>query len=131
MHKLLNPKVHGFVDYALVALFLAAPLLFGFTGMPATLCYVVAGIHAAMTLITAFPGGVLKVIPFTVHGYIELAAAVGLMALPWLAGFAAAELARNFFMAAGIAVVAVWLLTDYEAAEAPRPVEGGTSPIGG
>lgn len=130
MHKLLSPQVHSFIDYALVALFLAAPYLFGFTGLPATLCYVIALVHAGMTLITAFPGGVLKIIPFPIHGYLELAAGAALIAMPWLAGFAALEMARNLFLAAGAAVVAVWLLTDYEAAEVPRPMEGGTSAVG-
>lgn len=111
--KVLSPQAHGYIDYALVALFVLAPTLFGFGGIAATLAYALAAIHLVMTLCTAFPLGVVKLIPFPVHGAIELAVAVGLAIVPWLLGFQDVSSARNFYVVSGIAVLGVWLVTNY------------------
>ena len=116
--KVLSPRVHGYLDYAVVALFLLAPTLFEFRGLPATLCYILALAHAGLTLLTAFPLGIAKIIPFPVHGAIEAVVAVLSLASPWVFGFPAIEAARNFFLAAGALVGVVWNVTDYKAASA-------------
>ena len=118
--KILSPRVHGYLDYAYVGLFLLAPTLFGFGGLAATICYVLAIAHAGMTLMTAFPLGIVKVIPFTVHAGIEVAMVVLLLAAPFLLGFSNIPAARNFYIAAGALLGVVWLTTDYKAAEPPR-----------
>jgi hypothetical protein len=48
---------------------------------------VLAAVHAAMTLLTAFPLGAVKIIPFPTHGVIEIVAAVFILLAPWLLGF--------------------------------------------
>jgi len=116
--KLLSPATHGVIDYALVAVFLLAPTFFGFAGVPETLCYALAAVHLVMTLCTAFPLGVVKLIPFPVHGALELAVAVGLVIAPWLLGFEATAWARNFYVGAGILVFGAWLATNYTAVPA-------------
>jgi hypothetical protein len=113
--KVLSPKAHAPVDYAIVALFVLAPTIFNFGGLPATLTYCIAALHLGMTLITDFPGGLLKALPFTVHGNIELVTSFTLMALPFLLGFADVEAARNLYLISGVAVLAVWAMTDYKA----------------
>lgn len=113
MFKLLSPKAHAFVDYGIVAMMLAAPTLFNFIGTAAVLCYVVAAFHLLMTLATAFPGGALRLIPFPIHGVIELVAGVSLLALPFILGFGEVEVARNFFMIMGLATIAAWTVTNY------------------
>lgn len=115
--KILNPRVHGYLDYAAVLLLALAPTLFGFSGTPAALCYVLAIIQGGMSLMTAYPLGAVKVIPFTVHGGIELATAVFLVLSPWLLGFSDIASARNFFLVAGIGLGGVWLTTNYKAAD--------------
>lgn len=112
--KILSPKAHAPVDYLVVALFVLAPTIFNFSGLPVTLTYCIAALHLGMTMITAFPGGLLKAIPFTVHGNIELAMAFVLAACPFLLGFADMEVARNFYIASGVAVLLVWMMTDYK-----------------
>ena len=62
------------LDYATVAAFLNAPMVFGFHGIPAAIVYWMAGIHLLMTGCTDFPLGVFKWIPFRIHGVIELLA---------------------------------------------------------
>ncbi len=120
--RILSPRVHGYVDYAVAALFLLAPSLFGFGGLPETLCYILGITHAAMTLLTAFPMGAAKLIPFPVHGALEAAVGVGLLAAPWLFNFDEVPAARNFYVVTGVAVALVWLVTDYRSAYAPAGV---------
>ena len=117
--KILSPRVHGYLDYGVVALLLLAPSLFGFGGAPATICYVLAVAHAAMTLMTAFPLGIAKIIPFSIHGAIEVVASVFLVAAPWLFNFAHVLAARNFFIASAVMLGVVWLVTDYRSAYTP------------
>jgi hypothetical protein len=116
--KILSPRVHGYLDYAVVALFLLAPTLFGFAGVAASICYILAAVHAGMTLLTAFPLGIAKIIPFTVHGALEVGVSLFLLASPWLFGFDYVPAARNFFIASAVALGLVWLATDYRAAQA-------------
>lgn len=115
----LSPRVHGFLDYGAIALLLLAPMIFGFGGTPAMILRVLAVAYLAMVLLTAYPLGVLKVIPFTVHGYVEAVVSIFLIAAPFVFGFSQMDDARNFFLVAGIALVGVFLLTNYKAAEAP------------
>lgn len=49
MRKAVTARVHGVLDYATVAAFLNAPMVFGFHGTPAAIVYWLAGIHLLMT----------------------------------------------------------------------------------
>ena len=110
MHTLLSPRAHGVLDYVTVAVFALAPSLLGLGGVAATLSYVLAGVHLAMTLTTAFPLGVMDLVPFRVHGMVELAVGVALAVLA-VALFEGA--ARGFYLATGLVILAVWAATDY------------------
>ena len=110
MHTLLSPRAHGVLDYVTVAVFALAPLVLGLDGLAATLSYALAGVHLAMTLATAFPLGVAALVPFRLHGTVELVVGLALVAL----GFALfEETARWFFVAMGVTILAVWAATDY------------------
>jgi hypothetical protein len=113
--KILNPKIHGYLDYGVVILFLAAPTIFGSTGIPAIIAYTLAVVHLLVTAITAFPLGIVQLLPLQFHGAIELVVAFTLIALPWILGFVANLAARNFYIAVGVLIFAVWLVTDYKA----------------
>ncbi|MEJ7848715.1 MAG: hypothetical protein WKF92_11575 [Pyrinomonadaceae bacterium] len=115
--KILNPRVHGYLDYVLVVLFLLAPTLFGMSSGPSTISYALAAIHFTETILTAFPLGLVSLLPFTVHGAIEFLISFVLVAMPWIAGFASEIGSRNFFIGAGILIFVVWLTTDYKAAK--------------
>ena len=125
--KFLNPLVHGYIDYVAVALLTLAPSLFGFTGVAATICYALAVAQLGMSLVTAYPVSMAKLIPFTIHGGVELASSVFLVVAPWLFGFAMVEAARNFFVAAGIGLLLVYLVTDYKAAKQYGAAQRSTS----
>ena len=106
---------HGYLDYVTVALFLLAPTVIGLTGMAATIAYALAGIHLAMTLATDFPLGVFKLIPFTIHGWVERVVGPVLVLLPFFLGFDGS--ARGFYIVIGIVIILVGLLTDYQQSE--------------
>ena len=112
------------LDYAAVAAFLNAPMVFGFQGTPAAIVYWLAGIHLLMTGFTDFPYGLFKMIPFRVHGVIDLLAGIFLLVCPWLFGFSTDSAARNFFLAMGILILIIAALTDFSMVEqvpAPEP----------
>lgn len=122
--KILSPRVHGFLDYGVVALLLLAPSLFGFAGVPATICYVLAVTQAAMSLLTAYPLGLAKILPFSIHGAIEALTSVFVLASPWIFGFAENYAARNFFIASAVGLGVVWLVTDYRSSYASTTSHG-------
>jgi hypothetical protein len=115
--KIFTPLTHGYLDYVTVLLFLAAPTLLGLSGAPATLAYALAIIHLVMTLFTDFPLGLFKLIPFTMHGWVERVVGPLLVVVPFLLGFSADSTARNFYMVIGVVIILVGLLTDYRGAE--------------
>jgi hypothetical protein len=112
--KIINPKVHGYLDYMGAALLAVAPSIFNFSETAATASYIAAALQFGYSIITAYPLGAVKMIPFTVHAVIEFVTSLALVAMPWMAGFAGEDAARNFFVASGIGLLAVWLLTDYK-----------------
>lgn len=114
----LSPKQHAWLDYLTVIIFAMAPMALGLSGAAAVLSYLLAGVHLLVTLLTAFPGGMWPVIPFRLHGFIELAVGPALLVVPWLLGFAG--IAQMFYSAMGVVVLLVWSITGYS--EAPKTV---------
>ncbi len=96
-----------------VAVFLLAPLLVGLGGRPAAISYALAAVHLVMTLMTRFPLGVWKTIPFFVHGIVELIVGVALLILPSFDGYGPGSPARRFYLAMGAGILIVWALTAY------------------
>jgi len=111
--KVLGAFSHGVIDYLMVILLAIGPGVAGFHGAQATICYALAAVHFLLTVITRFPLGVLKTLPFWLHGTVEIIVAVLLVILPWLANFSAGVNSRKFFVAIGVLIFVIWLLTDY------------------
>lgn len=66
--KVISPHMHGYLDFLTVILFLLVPALFGLNQVSALLVYSSAAAHLIMTLAPDFPFGIVKIIPFPVHG---------------------------------------------------------------
>jgi hypothetical protein len=111
--RVLGAFSHGVIDYLMVIFLAIGPGVAGFRGPQAKICYLLAAVHFLMTVITRFPLGVLKTLPFALHGGIEIVVAVLLIIMPWLANFSAGVLSRNFFVAIGVLIGLIFLLTDY------------------
>lgn len=112
--KLLNSRIHGMIDYAFDLVLLFAPAILNFSPVASGICYTFAVAHFVTSLCTKYELSLFKLIPFTVHGGLELAAALVLMATPWMAEFSAELAARNFYVVMGVALLGVWSTTDYK-----------------
>ena len=121
--KIIQPKLHGVVDYAAVAALLVLPSVLDFTNTPATLSYLLAATQLIVSLLTRYPLGLIKRIPFPLHGYYELVTSLLLVPLPWLFGFSNEDAARNFFVISGVSLFVVWLVTNYRAVPADAQYE--------
>ncbi|MEO8795782.1 MAG: hypothetical protein ABI390_09965 [Daejeonella sp.] len=110
--KIIAPRLHGFIDYILVVFLLLSPTLFGMTGLLANLTYALGAIHLLLTVFTGFSLGVIKVVPFPIHGLIELVVGIALIVCAFTL-FRMHTLGHFFYAGLGIAVLLVWILTDY------------------
>lgn len=111
----LSNIAHGYLDYVTVVIFLLAPSLFGLSGLPAMIAYGLAAVHLLLTLATDFPNGMVKIIPFHLHGWVERLVGPLLVVLPFILGFSNDAAARNFYIGIGIVIIAVGIGTDYKA----------------
>jgi hypothetical protein len=119
--KPLKPLPHGIIDYAMAGTLMAAPWLFGFSrNKKATTNAVISGAAVlGLSLMTRYPLGAVKKIPFSTHGVIETLAAVMTAAAPWTMGFAHNRSARLTHVLSGLATLGVVAVTDYRAADRP------------
>jgi hypothetical protein len=117
--KVVKPLPHGVMDYAEAGMLMAAPWLFGFSrNRKATTCAVVSGLGIlGLSLFTRYPLGVVKAIPFPVHGVIEAMAGVMTATAPWLLGFSHDRNAKLTHVMSGLGSLALVAVTDYQAAE--------------
>jgi hypothetical protein len=110
--KIITPKLHGIIDYLVVIFLLASSSLFGFTGFIAAFTYVLAGVHLLLTILTNYNAGLLKIIPLPAHGLIELIVGIALIILAFKT-FSDTYIGEIFYGCFGVAVLAVWALSDY------------------
>ncbi|MEP1306938.1 MAG: hypothetical protein ABJK11_03610 [Balneola sp.] len=113
----LSSKLHGIIDYVVVVFLLASPSLFGLPEFTACCTYILAGIHFTLTILTDFELGLIKVIPFKVHGMVELIVSLALIGFAFYVGGREGDLARNFYIGFGIAVFLTWLISEYKKPE--------------
>jgi hypothetical protein len=116
--RILSPRVHGVIDLVTVLVLLLAPALIGLGGSPAAIAYSLAAIHLLLTLLTRYPMGVWKTIPFVYHGIVELIVGVALLLLPSYAGYGPGSPAKRFYLVMGAVILVVWALTAYRGSEA-------------
>jgi hypothetical protein len=111
--KVLDARIHAFLDVALILAFALGPLVFGLGGSPAVISLVLAIVFLILRVVTwvrARGQGATVSIP---HGLVELAITVYLAFLPRLDGYSPGSPARRFFWIMAVVVGIVWLLTAY------------------
>lgn len=106
-------RLHGYLDYLTVLIFLIAPSVLGFGGIAAQLSWLLAGVHLAMTLVTRFPLGLFQRLAFALHGWIERIVGPALIAIAFLPDIFSVKPAFAFFVGMGLVIIAVGWLTDY------------------
>jgi hypothetical protein len=115
MLRILAPRPHAIFDYALAVAFLIAPSVAQFSILPAALAYSSALIYLAGALVTQYPLGLVKRMPFALHGLWEVVMACLWILAPWFLGFSHEVSPANFFVLSGIALLFVAAFTDYRA----------------
>jgi hypothetical protein len=100
-------RAHRLFDVYLICLLFLAPILFGMEGMPRLILWVLCAAHLVLT---AF----IRVIPFTLHGMIEICVGIFCPFAPVLFGFWDVPNARHFFIGLGFGLMVLWVLTDYK-----------------
>ena len=119
--KFISPKIHGIIDYITVVFLLASPALFGFTGLLAQFTYALGIIHLMLTVCTNYSAGLVKIIPFTIHGSIEFIVGVALIVLA-LTLFKENPAGKLFYVIFGTVVLLTWLVTDYKGTDKLNPL---------
>lgn len=112
MAKPISPRLHGVIDYLAVPLLLAAGPLLGLKGLPAETTSTLAGIVLVVAAFTAYPLGLVKMIPMKAHLVIDAVLGIGLIASPYVLHFSGDTRACYFFVGFGVLVLLLTLLTD-------------------
>src|SRR2546429_2632710 len=113
--KLLPPWFHAIADYAVAALLIAVPLIASGSHKAVASGVVVGGVVAVVSMFTRYPLGVVKVLPFTVHSAGDYLAAALLVIAPFALSFNDSDGGLTaFYVAGGIAALAVSLITNYQ-----------------
>ena len=95
--KVIGPKVHGMIDYAHVAFFFTVALLCRKNNKPAAVAALCTGSFVlAQSLLTDYPLGVKPLIPFEVHGKMDVAFASASWVIPKVFGFSGTKAAKIF-----------------------------------
>ena len=113
--RLLPAWFHAIADYAVAATLIVVPLAAGGSDKAVGAGVAIGAVVALVSMMTKYPLGVVKVLPFTVHSAGDYLAAALLLGAPWALNFADGDggLAA-FYVVAGVAVLAVSLVTNYQ-----------------
>lgn len=110
----LSAFVHGLVEYAAAALFIAAPFLFAFDSQAATAVSIVVGVVVLVITATSdLPTGLTKTIPVTIHAVLDFVLAAVLIAAPFLFGFSDETAPTAFMIVLGVVHVLLTIATRF------------------
>ena len=113
--------VHGLLEYAAAALFIAAPFLFAFESDTATGISIGAGVLVlVLAASTAMPTGLIKSVPVQAHVVLDYLLALLLIAAPFLFGFDDDGTATAFFIVIGVVHLLLTIATRFIREERPR-----------
>jgi len=120
--KFIPTKIHGYLDYIIGLLMIAAPWLFGFhNGGIETSIFVVLGIAALVySMLTRYELGVVKTIPMRAHLALDFVSGLLILVSPWLFGFS--HLVFKPHVLFGIIEIGAAIFTQTQ----PEPVERQT-----
>ena len=113
--RLLPAWLHAVADYAVGGLLIVVALAVGGSNKAVAAGVVVGAVVLAVSMLTKYPLGVVKVLPFTVHSAGDYLAAALLVISPFALNFHGSDGGLTaFYIVAGIAVLGVSLITNYQ-----------------
>jgi len=115
----LSMFMHGVLEYAAGAVFIAAPFVLGFDSDAATALSIIVGVLLlAIGASTDAPTGLTRVLAVEIHAVVDFALAILLIAAPFLFGFRDDGGATAFFIVVGVVHLLLTIATRYRE---PRP----------
>jgi len=113
--RLLPAWFHAIADYAVGLGLIIIAVAVGGSGKAVAAGVVVGATVLVVSMLTRYPLGVAKVLPFTVHSAGDYLAAALLLLSPWVLNFHDTDGGLTaVYVVAGIAVLAVSLVTNYQ-----------------
>jgi len=113
--RVLPAWLHAIADYAVGAVLILAALIVGGSAGAVGTGVVVGATVLVVSMITRYPLGVIKILPFQVHSAGDYLAAVLLLAAPFALHFRQSDSGLTaLYVVAGIAVLAVSMITNYQ-----------------
>ncbi len=100
--KVIGPKTHAIIDYAMAGSFLTMGALWLKSNKRAAIgSFICGGAVLVNSLLTDYPGGVTDVISFETHGKIDVGLAAATLSMPRLLGFSGDSAAWFYRLQAG------------------------------
>lgn len=122
--KVIDARTHGIIDYCHAAFFLGMALVCRKSNRPAALASLLTGSFIlAESLLTDYPLGAFKVIPFGTHGRMDTGFAASSPVMPRLFGFSGTPAAK-IFQGNGLMEAAVVGMTDWSSERAHTEAPG-------
>lgn len=112
--RILSATTHGIIDYLFVILLALSPTIFHMEGNLSTFTYALAGVHLLLTILTDFKPGLIKLIPFRVHGLIEIIVALALAGVAFYFYEQGSTLGFYYYMAIAAVILLVFSLTNFK-----------------
>ena len=113
--KLLPAWFHALADYAVGGLLIVVAIAVGGSAGAVGTGIVVGATILVVSMLTRYPLGVVKVLPFPVHSGGDYLAAALLLVAPWALNFSSGDTGLTaLYVAAGAAVLLVSLVTNYQ-----------------
>jgi hypothetical protein len=113
--RLLPAWLHAVADYAVAISLIAVALIVNDSGKALATGVVIGAVVLVVSMLTRYPLGVIKVLPFTVHSAGDYLAVVLLAAAPFALGFHNTDRGLTvFYLVVAAAVLLVSLITNYQ-----------------
>ena len=114
LFPLIGARTHGMLDHAVVLAYLMGAYIVGLRGTAMAIAIVGAFVHFAITFVTNYPQGTLRLLRFRTHGFLELAEGIGVLAATWRFLPEGAPTGHRVFLTLmGISQLTAFSLSDY------------------
>ena len=131
MQKPISPKTHGVIDYTTSSAIAMAPMVMNMPKRASTVAYGLAAGYTGLSLMTKYPLGAKKLVPFKGHGLAEAAIGLALPFVPRMLNIkkkSARKNAQLFFCGIATMTAIVAAMTDWNSLRARGQIGGSISP---